>query len=53
METSVEIFGHHCRLKHMCISTMIIETKLSILEIIFGEARFSTARKQSQLEETS
>lgn len=47
VETSVELLGHHCCLKQMCISTVIIEIRFSILEILFGQVRSSTAKKQS------
>lgn len=53
MEISLDVFGHRFCLKRVCISTMMIKTKFSILEVLFGEARFTTARKQNQWKETS
>ena len=47
-ETFKEIFGHSCCLKQMCISSMIIEIKFSILEILLSRVSFSTAKAQSQ-----
>lgn len=50
--TFEEIFEHHCCLKQMCILPMIIEIKFSILEKLFGEITFSTAKKLSKQNKT-